>query len=480
MSKVRILFIMVLTVILSPGLRAQYDPARVCRLDDGKLIFTIDKQWSASQLKEVSTIFDLDSALIAGAFSGKTSLVSRGVAWTIRKTGTTRYELVKSTLTPGQQYNQNEVILVDDIMLKIAASVLRESQPYGINRLTFNSVIQAGNNRIRFFLPGRQNARNIYLSGSFNNWSTMQTPMQKSDSGWSVTLRLAPGKYTYKYIVDGKWSPDPYNKLTENDTYGSSNSVFFCYNYRFVLKGHSTARNVTVAGSFNNWRTNELNMIPFRGAWVLSAYIREGTHAYKFIVDNNWINDPACKVNRPDGRGNVNSFMSIGDTMIFKLNGYQDAEKIVLSGNFNGWNQGELFMTRIRNGWELPYVLGPGNYEYKYIVDGKWMIDPTNPSTTGSGDFTNSFLAVKPNYTFTLKGFSEAREICVSGNFNGWSRSGYRMTRRDGIWSFSLCLQPGKYTYKFVVDGKWIMDPANELWEDNEYGTGNSVLWIEP
>jgi hypothetical protein len=31
-----------------------------------------------------------------------------------------------------------------------------------------------------------------------------------------------------------------------------------------------------------------------------------------------------------------------------------------------------------------------------------------------------------------------------------------------------------------VVDQKWIIDPTNELWEENEYGTGNSVLWIEP
>jgi hypothetical protein len=30
------------------------------------------------------------------------------------------------------------------------------------------------------------------------------------------------------------------------------------------------------------------------------------------------------------------------------------------------------------------------------------------------------------------------------------------------------------------VDGKWMIDPANDLWEDNEFGTGNSVLWIEP
>ena len=53
------------------------------------------------------------------------------------------------------------------------------------------------------------------------------------------------------------------------------------------------------------------------------------------------------------------------------------------------------------------------------------------------------------------------------------------MARDDNGWYISLYLKPGKYTYKFVVDGKWILDPDNKLWEENEYGTGNSVLLIE-
>lgn len=48
------------------------------------------------------------------------------------------------------------------------------------------------------------------------------------------------------------------------------------------------------------------------------------------------------------------------------------------------------------------------------------------------------------------------------------------------MWIYPVFLKPGKYTYKFIVDGKWLIDPANETWEGNEYSTGNSVLWIEP
>ena len=84
------------------------------------------------------------------------------------------------------------------------------------------------------------------------------------------------------------------------------------------------------------------------------------------------------------------------------------------------------------------------------------------------------------NHTFILKLYPSAGNVMVTGSFNQWNADGWRMTKKDGQWILPVHLNPGKYTYKFVVDGKWIMDPMNDLWEDNEYGTGNSVVWIEP
>ena len=46
----------------------------------------------------------------------------------------------------------------------------------------------------------------IFLAGSFNDWSSAATPMTKEGSGdWSKSLPLAPGRYEYKYVVDGEW-----------------------------------------------------------------------------------------------------------------------------------------------------------------------------------------------------------------------------------------------------------------------------------
>ncbi|MBC7126053.1 MAG: hypothetical protein H5T24_10520, partial [Bacteroidales bacterium] len=113
-------------------------------------------------------------------------------------------------------------------------------------------------------------------------------------------------------------------------------------------------------------------------------------------------------------------------------------------------------------------------------VDGKWITDPDNPNTIGSGEYINSILAINPNYKFKLIGFFDAQSVSVSGSFNGWNRDGYKMKKTTEGWELLIYLKPGKHTYKFIVDGKWILDPGNKLWEQNEFGTGNSVVWINP
>ena len=48
-----------------------------------------------------------------------------------------------------------------------------------------------------------------------------------------------------------------------------------------------------------------------------------------------------------------------------------------------------------------------------------------------------------------------------------------------GVWARVLHLDPGKYHYKFVVDGKWIIDPKNPKVERDLSGNVNSLLEIK-
>jgi 1,4-alpha-glucan branching enzyme len=190
--------------------------------------------------------------------------------------------------------------------------------------------------------------------------------------------------------------------------------------------------------------------------------------------------DPLNKNRLPDGVNDFNSVISLGKPYLFKLDGFKNAGMVELMGSFNGWKRKELIMARTSTGWELPYFLGTGNYEYKIVVDGKFITHPGNPIVTNkNAKDANSFLVIDPNYTFILKGFSNARSIYLTGDFNNWNELSLPMTREGNVWKVAVNLSLGKHLYKYIVDGKWIIDPDNKLWEENEYGTGNSVLWIE-
>ncbi len=69
-------------------------------------------------------------------------------------------------------------------------------------------------------------AQSVSVAGSFNEWNSSATPMQKdSDGMWTTTVLLPPGKHQYKFVVDGNWFFDPDHSNLMDDGYGGSNSL---------------------------------------------------------------------------------------------------------------------------------------------------------------------------------------------------------------------------------------------------------------
>ena len=70
-------------------------------------------------------------------------------------------------------------------------------------------------------------AQSVQVAGDFNNWQPQQHVMEKvGDSGvWQTQMKLNPGRYRYRLVVDGQWQQDPYNELTEANPFGGFNSV---------------------------------------------------------------------------------------------------------------------------------------------------------------------------------------------------------------------------------------------------------------
>ena len=70
----------------------------------------------------------------------------------------------------------------------------------------------------------------------------------------------------------------------------------------------------------------------------------------------------------------------------------------------------------------------------------------------------------------------EAKEVFLAGNFNQWIPHANPMKKdKIGTWKATLALEPGKYEYRFVVDGNWENDPSCSSWVDNEFGGRNCV-----
>jgi hypothetical protein len=56
-----------------------------------------------------------------------------------------------------------------------------------------------------------------------------------------------------------------------------------------------------------------------------------------------------------------------------------DAKKVILMGDFNNWNPKKHLMKKDGNGiWTKTVMLSPGEYEYKFLVDGEWTEDHKN------------------------------------------------------------------------------------------------------
>lgn len=53
-------------------------------------------------------------------------------------------------------------------------------------------------------------AKSVFVAGTFNDWNPESAPLSFATNGkWSTTLKLAPGHYEFKFIVDGEWCCEP-------------------------------------------------------------------------------------------------------------------------------------------------------------------------------------------------------------------------------------------------------------------------------
>jgi 1,4-alpha-glucan branching enzyme len=310
----------------------------------------------------------------------------------------------------------------------------------------------AGAEGVSFVWKGEGGSVN--LAGEFNGWNTSADPMKKqADGSWTLTKKLEPGRYMYKFVVDGtNWKEDPTAKETTDDGYGGKNSVVVvggaaaaaapavkaapaaggtaagAEGVSFVWKGEGGS--VNLAGEFNGWNTSADPMKKQAdGSWTLTKKLEPGRYMYKFVIDGtNWKEDPTAKESNDDGYGGKNSVVVVGG-------GAAAAAAPAASA-----------------------------------------AAPATPTASGKG------RAPQPTaggVIFTFGG--AARSVSLAGDFNGWALAADPLAQQtDGSWTITKQLAPGTYEYKFLVDGTtWKTDEANPDSKADPYGGRNSVVTVK-
>ncbi len=87
-------------------------------------------------------------------------------------------------------------------------------------------------------------------------------------------------------------------------------------------------------------------------------------------------------------------------------------------------------------------------------------------------------LPVKQRVTFSLSA-PDAAAVLLTGSFCDWEMNSVTLTKGpDGVWKKMISLAPGRYEYRFLVDGQWHDDPAATERVANDFGTENCVLHV--
>lgn len=177
------------------------------------------------------------------------------------------------------------------------------------------------------FTYKNREARRVFIAGGFSGWKTM--PMERSNHGvWYFFLPAgASPRVTYKFMVDGIWTPDPLNSQRIDDGMGS----YLCV-VELPLRREGThvtwrqigprtiefrlyrpkALYVALVGDFNHWNPE---MDPLEktstGIWRITKKLAPGLYRYKYVVDGDWIPDVYNSRSGSDDVGEVCSLIEI-------------------------------------------------------------------------------------------------------------------------------------------------------------------------
>ncbi len=148
-----------------------------------------------------------------------------------------------------------------------------------------------------------------------------------------------------------------------------------------------------------------------------------------------------------------------------------DADSVAIAGDWNGWagsvhgdfEPDEYRLEEIEPGvWQYRLAgVEAGKHEYKFVVDGEWE---TGENRT---IFINETVpSIRREVSPYLQYFNpDVDRVAIAGSWNDWAgsaRGNFTPLKYEakyagsGWWKYDLShLEPGRYQYKFIIDGEW-------------------------
>jgi hypothetical protein len=334
-----------------------------------------------------------------------------------------------------------------------------------------------------------EGAKVVYLAGTFNNWNPTALPMEEVEPGlWRAELELEPGTYQYKYVIDGTtWKEDPNAPGYVDDGFGGYNGIFtlvekdgqlfivgpqkkeeskkyepnpdredtiFVEDGIVVLRYYNPeAEFVTIAGSFNNWNAEEIEMYPLEDGWWEGVLeLGPGVYEYKFVVNGEeWVTDPNAFAFVDDGFGGKNGVFEV----------YEENGELKVKSPIEETVQEETSEEAPEVAQQETAEAGPEEVEKSELKEG---------------------LSVEDSFVVFVVRKPEASEAYVAGSFNNWSTTANPMEREGNLWVARIKLNPGTYQYKYVftIAGNqvWQEDPNAPSYVPDGFGGKNGAFML--
>lgn len=329
--------------------------------------------------------------------------------------------------------------------------------------------------------------------------ATEESTVVAEDLAVEETSDTATEEITTEVVVEEKEEKEETEDQEPGDTKATSvvspeingNSVTFRYVYSDLPDG----KTLYVKGDFNNWGDTAPMTKGENDVYSCTVSdLAEGDYGYKFYYDDDseygyWTTDPSN-----DRVSNGNSVFTIGEALVspeidgnnvtfrYKNSNLTEDTVVYVRGSMNGWSDSANPMTRGEDGiYTLTLTLDNGDYTYKFWYDngtenGAWLADPSNPQTSGDNSFFNIGGPIETGITspeingneVTFRYNQGGEEVYLIGSMtNNWLDKVLMTKEEDSdVFSCTLTLDPGYYTYKFIVDGTYVNDLSNENKED--------------